>query len=306
MKITSGLFTLCVLEFALQMVCQRPPEVRSTAIDPGIDISTIPLGPSVTNQQDEPVLTVFAPQAGRSNGTAVIVAPGGAYRGLASNLEGRQVADWFAARGVTAFVLKYRLGEQNLYPIPLQDAQRAIRVVRASADTFGISPHRIGIIGFSAGGHLAAMAGTSFDTGHENASDPVERVSDRPDFLILGYPWLNAMSVEDRSHITYCSVLKAIPRDLCGEFEQKYTPVDHIGKDTPSTFIYMTSDDEAVPADWSVRFYLALRTAGVEAELHVFRHGAHGSGLGSGDPTLDSWPMLLEHWLRDQGYLSHN
>lgn len=161
-------------------------------LDQALGIVTLPLwdGPapgSSPENADTPTLTVFVPQPGRANGTAVIVAPGGAYLGLASNLEGRQVADWLASRGITAFVLKYRLGARNPYPIPLQDAQRAIRLVRSFEKRYDLAPNRVGMIGFSAGGHLAATAATLFDSGNAQSADPVERLSDRPDFLILSY-----------------------------------------------------------------------------------------------------------------------
>ncbi|MGC2402213.1 MAG: alpha/beta hydrolase [Acidobacteriaceae bacterium] len=279
------------------------------AIDPALDISTLPLWPAGaaetanTSPADLPTLTVFLPQEGRGTGSAVVVAPGGAYLGLASNLEGRQVADWFTARGVTAFVLKYRLGAHYPYPIPLQDAQRAVRLVRSMAATYGFSPDRIGFIGFSAGGHLAAAAGTLFDAGKPGASDAVERLSDRPDFLVLGYPWLNAMQPSGH-YISYCSVIKTIPPETCKEDEQKYTPSLHVTAQTPTTFIYSTTDDETVPISASVDFYRALMAAGVAAELHIFRHGEHGSGMGAGVAALDLWPVLLEQWLRDQGLLT--
>jgi acetyl esterase/lipase len=246
---------------------------------------------------------VFVPQKGKGTGSAVVVAPGGAYLGLASNLEGRQVADWFTSQGVTAFVLRYRLGAKYLYPIPLEDAQRAVRLVRSSAATYGFSPDRIGFVGFSAGGHLAATAGTLFDAGKPDASDPVERLSSRPDFLVLGYPWLNAMQPSGH-FITYCSLIKSIPPATCKLNEAQYTPSLHVTAQTPTTFIYSTSDDHTVPISASVDFYNALIAAGVPAEIHIFRHGGHGSGMGEGDAALDQWPGLLAQWMRDQGLLT--
>ena len=286
------------------------PASTIQSLDPGLGITTVSLwyavvpGAKGTDSADTPTLTVFLPHPGRGNGTAVVVAPGGAYVGLASNLEGRQVADWFTSRGVIAFVLKYRLGAKYPYPIPLQDAQRAIRLVRSYEKTFGISRNRIGIIGFSAGGHLAAMTGTLFDLGNPDASDPVERLSARPDFMVLGYPWLNAMQPNKQNMITYCSVLREIPAEQCKGNEEKYTPSLHVTPQTPPAFIFSTSDDRVVPVTASVEFYSALHAAGVSAELHIFRHGDHGSGLGTGDATLDLWPTLLESWLRDQGWLT--
>ena len=254
-------------------------------------------------EADIPTLTLFRPHARTGNGTAVIIAPGGAYLGLAANLEGRQVADWFTARGVTAFVLKYRLGKDYLYPTPLTDAQRAIRLVRSRAAEFGIAPDRVGMMGFSAGGHLTAAAGTVFDAGKADSPDPVDRASNRPDFLVLGYPWLNAMNkMGPGDVISYCSVLKIEP-ERCLPFEQ-YSPDRHVSALTPPTFIYHTTDDELVPVGGSVAFYTKLMTAGVPVEMHLFAKGRHGSGLGLGDPALDNWPMLLEAWMRARGLLT--
>lgn len=257
-------------------------------------------GATGTEPGDVPTLTLFQVHRGTGNGTAIVIAPGGAYRGLAANLEGRQVADWFTSRGVTAFVLRYRLGNKYLYPTPLEDARRAIRLVRARAAGFGIDPNRIGMMGFSAGGHLTAMAGTMPDTGKADAADPLDRVSSRPDFLVLGYPWLNAM-IKDQKALSYCGVLKIEPAQ-CASFEQ-YMPERLVTKDTPPVFIYNTTDDDLVPVDASVTFYRALNAAGVPVEMHIFGTGRHGSGLGLGDPALDAWPGLLEAWLRARGLL---
>jgi acetyl esterase/lipase len=299
---------LCLLGAVLASA-QTPGTQAEQAVDPELGISTLQLWPSGapevanTSPADLPTLTVFLPQKGKGTGSAVIVAPGGAYLRLASNLEGRQVADWLTARGVTAFVLKYRLGAKYLYPIPLQDAQRAIRLVRSSAAAYGFAPDRIGFMGFSAGGHLAGATGTFFDAGKADSSDPLERLSDRPDFLILGYPWLNAMQPSG-NYITYCSRITTVPPETCKLFEEKYTPSLHVTAQTPTTFIYSTTDDRTVPISASINFYNALLAAGVPVELHIFRHGEHGSGLGAGMAALDLWPVLLEQWMRDQGLLA--
>jgi len=296
------------LRFSLLLIfCAVAIPAATVPIDESYGISTIPLWASAQEggkNSETSTLTVFVPQPGHGVGTAVIIAPGGGYTHLATNLEGRQVADWFTSRGVTAFVLKYRLGAQNPYPAPLLDAQRAVRLVRSLAGTYKISPDRIGIMGFSAGGHLAAMEATSFDDGKADANDPVERLSSRPDFLVLGYPWLNAMEPNERGLITYCSVLHIESTSDCSNWEKKYSPALHVTARTPSTFIYHTTDDGLVPVQTSVQFYSALVAAGVPAEMHLFRHGAHGTGLGRGDAALDAWPVLLESWLRAQGWLT--
>jgi acetyl esterase/lipase len=273
-----------------------------------LGIATFPLwddnAPGALGRTDDdiPTVTIFRPHAGTGNGTAVIVAPGGAYLGLAGNLEGRQVADWFTSRGVTAFVLKYRLGKNYLYPIPLTDARRAIRLVRSRAKEFGVMPDRIGMIGFSAGGHLTAMASTMFDEGKQDSTDPVEKVSSRPDFQILGYPWANAMKRDEKGVVPYCFALR-VEAEKCKEFEM-YSPDLHVTARTPPAFIYHTTDDELVPVDASVTLYRSLQTAHVPVEMHIFATGKHGSGLGLGDAQLDLWPTLLEAWLRARGLLT--
>jgi acetyl esterase/lipase len=295
---------------ALSLITASRAAAGPEPVDPGYGLATIRLweggapGALGTADDDVPTLTVFPPQSGKGIGTGVVIAPGGGYLGLASNLEGRQVADWFAARGVTAFVLRYRLGARYLYPVPLQDAERAVRLARSLAGAYGLSPARIGMVGFSAGGHLAAMTGTVFDAGNPSAPDPVDRVSSRPDFLVLGYPWLEAMLPSKPTYIPRYQVLMKLPLERHEAFEKPYTPVFHVTAGTPPCFIFITSDDHTVQVQSSVAFYSALKEAGVPAEMHVFQHGSHGVGLGAGDPALDLWPLLLEQWLRGQGLLA--
>lgn len=253
---------------------------------------------------DVPTLTIFDPRNGRGNGSAVVVLPGGAYAGLAAIHEGREVADWFTERGFRAFVLQYRLSSQGyLLPIPLLDARRAVQLVRARARDYQIQPDRIVMIGFSAGGHLAALAATQPVTGDADAADPVERVSSRPDYLVLGYPWIGAIS-SDTSHLSYCKLFNVM--DRCEALRTAYSPDLFVTKSTPPTFWYHTADDQTVPVEQGLRFYEALIKAGVSAEGHIFAHGSHGSGLGRGDPALGEWPNLLENWLRAQGLFSTN
>lgn len=250
---------------------------------------------------DIPTLTIFDPQRGHANGSAVVVFPGGGYQGLAGNLEGRQVADWFTVRGFRAFVLSYRLSSNGyLLPVPLIDARRAIQTVRARARDYQIDPARIVVIGFSAGGHLAALAGTQFVPGKADAEDPIERVSSRPDYLVLGYPWIGAIS-SDTSHLSYCKLYNVM--DRCEALRTAYSPELFVTKETPPAFLFHTVNDETVPVEQGLRFFEALIKAGVPAEAHIFARGAHGSGLGRGDAALDQWPNLLEIWLRAQGLL---
>jgi acetyl esterase/lipase len=280
---------------------------------PGTDntflgIQTIRLWPGTAPEakgatcNDIPALTLMEPRQGSANGSAVIIFPGGAYQHLAGDLEGREVADWFTARGFRAFILSYRLPANGyLLPIPLLDARRAVQTVRARALDYHINPNRIVVIGFSAGGHLAALSGTQFVPGDPNSDDPIARASSRPDFLVLGYPWIGAVGA-DFSHLNYCKLFNLI--DQCEALTSKYSPDLFVTKDTPPTFIYHTFTDQTVPVEQALGFYDALVKAGVSSELHVFANGPHGTGLGKGDAALDQWPNLLENWLRAQGLLA--
>jgi acetyl esterase/lipase len=287
---------------------QKPPCAMAGDNNAYLGIQTIRLWPGDAPEakgkacEDVPTLTVFEPQKGHENGSAVVVVPGGAYLNLAANLEGRQIADWFTAHGFRAFVLSYRLSSNGyLLPIPLLDARRAVQTVRARAADYRINPNRIGIIGFSAGGHLAALSGTQFVPGKPEADDPIERVSSRPDFLVLGYPWIGAIS-SDTSHLSYCKLFNVM--DRCEALRIAYSPDLFVTKETPPTFWFHTATDGLVPVEQGLRFYEALLKAGVPAEAHIFSNGPHGFGLGKGDAALDQWPDLLEVWLRAQGLLT--
>ena len=248
---------------------------------------------------DIPTIAVYrTPQ--RANGTAVIIAPGGGYGGLASSYEGRQEAYWFNAMGVSAFVLKYRLGPRYHHPIELGDAQRAIRTVRARAREFGVAPDRIGIMGFSAGGHLASTAGTHFDEGNPNAQDPIDRVSSRPDFLILCYPVISFDPA-----ITHAgSVHNLLGDNPDPKLIENLSNELQVTAQTPPAFLFHTANDPTVPVENSIRFFQALRKAKVPAELHIFENGPHGVGMALTDQALSQWTPLLQNWLRTRGLLT--
>lgn len=251
-------------------------------------------------EADRPSLTVYLPAPERAVPTGVVVCPGGGYAKLALDHEGRQVAEWLNSLGVAAFVLKYRLGPRYRYPAPLDDAKRALRIVRTRAAEFRIAPDRIGIWGFSAGGHLASTLATHFDDGDPGAADPVERASCRPDFLILAYPVISFVSEY---------VHKGSLRNLLGEapdpaLVESLSNERQVTARTPPTFLFHTSEDKGVPAENSVLFYLALRKAGVPAELHIYERGRHGVGLAPDDAVLSSWPGRLADWLRVRGLLA--
>lgn len=298
---TRSIAALLTLAPLLCSVTVRTSSQTSALTD---EVVTIPLwesgAPGALGHEsaDQPTLTAY--RARTPVQTAVIVAPGGGYGNLAINHEGRQVANWFNALGVTAFVLKYRLGPRYHHPIELGDAQRAIRMVRSRATEFGVLPDRVGMIGFSAGGHLVSTAATHFDAGNPAAADVIERVSSRPDFLILGYPVISF-----KPEITH----KGSVRNLLGDnpeprFIEELSNELHVTAATPPTFIFHTNADKGVLAENSVRFYLALRAANVPAELHIFENGPHGVGLALGDPGLGEWPTLLANWLRGRGLLA--
>jgi acetyl esterase/lipase len=301
-----------ILAFVM-LACSTAPAQTSPCAIPGtnndfLGIQTIRLWPGDAPEakgktcDDIPTLTIMGPRQGAENGSAVIILPGGSYTRLASDLEGREVADWFTDRGFRAFILSYRLTSHGyVLPVPLLDARRAVQTVRARAADYHINPNRIVLIGFSAGGHLAALAGTQFVPGNPDADDPIARASSRPDYLVLGYPWIGAISL-DTSHLNYCKLYDLL--DRCEALRLAYSPDLFVTKDTPPTFLYHTFTDQTVPVEQGLRFYEALVKAGVPSEMHIFANGPHGTGLGKGDLALDQWPNLLETWLRVQGLIT--
>jgi acetyl esterase/lipase len=250
-----------------------------------------------TAEQDQPRLTIYLPKKPLTR-TGVVVCPGGAYAMLAMDHEGKQVAQWLNNLGVAAFVLQYRLGSRYHHPAQLLDAQRALRYVRSHASELHVAPDRIGIWGFSAGGHLASTAGTHFDGGDPKASDPVDQVSSRPDFMILTYPVIDPLG--PASIYSFKQLLGDNPDPKVVALlsnDQQVTP------QTPPTFLVHADDDDGVFPENSVNFYLALRKAHVPAELHIYQFGGHGFGLAPLDPVLSSWTARLADWLRGRSLL---
>jgi acetyl esterase/lipase len=249
---------------------------------------------------DRPVVTPFLPPAGRATGSAVVVFAGGGYLRISLDKEAAQAARWLTSNGVAAFVVRYRLGPRYHHPAMLQDALRAVRVVRAGAPVWGIDADRIGVLGFSAGGHMASMAGTRFDLGIPAGADPVDRVSSRPDFMMLVYPvitmergWSHSGS---RTRLLGAdSTDSALVRQLSSETQ--------VTRATPPTFLVAGSDDATVPVENSLRFYQALRSARVPVEMHLFEKGRHGFALALDDPALATWSTLAATWMRGHGWL---
>jgi len=246
---------------------------------------------------DKPSITVYLPDAKIATGAAVVVCPGGGYGFLASGHEGKEPAEFLTKLGVAAFVLQYRIAPRYHHPAPLQDAQRALRTVRSRAKEWNVDPKKIGIWGFSAGGHLASTAATHFDDGKADADDPVEKVSSRPDFAILCYP---VITFED----PYCH--KGSRENLIGKnpdpkLLESLCNEKQVTEKTPPTFLFHTNQDTGVPPENSILFYMALRKAKVPAELHIYEEGMHGVGLAPKDPVLSTWPDRLAAWLKVRG-----
>lgn len=231
-----------------------------------------------------PTITLFRPTKVKPNGCGVVICPGGGYSILAWDLEGTEVAKWLNSLGVTAVLLKYRVPRRDKdapHKAPLQDVQRAMRLVRQNAKSWDIDPKRLGVLGFSAGGHLTVMAGTHWDESTYPKVDSADDLSCRPDFLIPIYPaYLTDKS--DRS---------------------KLSPLVRVTKQTPPTFVAVAADDHTFATD-SALLFIALKKAGVKAELHVFTHGGHGYGLRPTKFPVTGWPKLCGGWLRMMGFLS--
>jgi len=234
-----------------------------------------------------PSITIYPPPKKKNNGGSMLICPGGGYWDLYWQLEGEEVAQWVNSLGMTGIILKYRVprqpDESPREPArrPLQDAQRAISLIRSRATEWGLDPHRIGMVGFSAGGHLAIATATRFDKRSYNPTDDVDKVSCRPDFAILAYP--GTLKDNDKNELA---------------------PGLSVPPGTPPVFLAHGGADIVSPPEHSVVMYLALRQAGIPAELHIYENGPHGVGLAPTDATLSSWPSRLEAWLRGRGLLN--
>ena len=279
------------------------PEGIPCANDLQIDIEDNPEIGTVLRKVHRPELSVFTAPADKSNGTAVIICPGGGYTILAWDWEGTKMAKWFNSLGVTAFVLKYRLPhwetEECRDQVALMDAQRAMRLVRKRAGEWKLKVNQIGIMGFSAGGHLAASLSTHFDEGDKQAANPVERVSCRPDFSILMYPVVTM----DTSFAHMGS-----RTNLIGKFPKKeratyYSNEAQVSEATPPAILIHANDDQGVVPENSIVYYLALRRHGVPAALHIYETGGHGFSFAEGKGSVEGWPRLCEEWMRDRNLL---
>lgn len=256
--------------------------------------------------EDKPSLFIYPAPAdsatgGPATGAAVLVCPGGGYAKLAIDHEGHDIARWYNRMGITAFVLKYRLGswEGNGYkhPIMLNDAKRAMRMIRHDAKKYNIDENKIGVMGFSAGGHLASTLGTHYDSGIPRANDPIDTTNSRPNFMVLIYPVIS-LSSKFTHRGSRQFLLGPNPDKALTELLSNEKQVDSM---TPPTFLVHSTDDKSVPPENSIYFYLALREHNVPAEMHIYDHGGHGYGMAPDDPMLHSWTDRCRDWLSRQG-----
>ena len=250
-------------------------------------------------EKDKPKITVWFPDADKSVGTAVVVCPGGGYGNLALEHEGKQIGEWFNSFGVTAAVLEYRhRGKGYGHPNPMLDVQRAIRTVRANAQAWKIDPAKIGVLGFSAGGHLASTATVHFEE-HKNPTDNIDKVSCRPDFSILCYPVI----LFDTAYTHRGSMNNLIGSDAPKELIEYYSTEKQVTDKTPPTFLFSTYEDTGVPPENCIEFYLALRKHKIPAELHIYQKGRHGLGLAKGTAGTETWSDLCRIWLQNNGFV---
>lgn len=254
-------------------------------------------GAKGTEDVDVPTLTLFPAPADKATGAAIIVFPGGGYQHLADH-EGKPVAQWLNSLGITSAVLKYRLGPKYHHPVEMEDAQRAIRMMRANASTWGVDAKRVGVLGFSAGGHLASTVATHFDDGDPNAADAIDKMGSRPDLAILIYP---VISMSD-PYVHAGSRTNLLGDHPDEKLEELLSNEKQVTAQTPPCFLVHTADDHTVPVENSLMFAMALAKNKVPFELHIFEHGNHGFGLGGSDPELSTWPAIAARWLERRGF----
>ncbi len=258
-------------------------------------------GANGTEAKDKPTLIIHLPAKDKATGCAIVVCPGGGYGGLAMDHEGKQIAAWLNGHGIAAFICDYRhRGKGYGHPAPLQDAQRAIRTVRARSKEFDVNPERIGILGFSAGGHLTSTALTHFDAGDSAAKDPVQQASCRPDFGVLCYPVI----AFEQPFTHRGSQKNLLGENADPELVKSLSNELQVTKETPPTFLWHTFEDTGVPPENSIVFYQAMLKNKVPGELHIFEKGRHGVGLGKGIPGTEQWSELCIAWIQGRGLLA--
>ncbi|MFN0121933.1 MAG: alpha/beta hydrolase [Blastocatellia bacterium] len=298
LSLTGGVLAQAPAPQPIRSYTGTPPEGPDRPAPMRLWLGDAPLAQG-TAPEDIPSISLYKPPADKATGAAIVVCPGGAYRGLADH-EGHAVGQWLNTLGITAAVLKYRLGPKYHHPVELGDAQRAIRTLRAKAGEWKLDPNRIGIMGFSAGGHLTSTAATHFDAGDPRAADPIDRVSSRPDLAIPCYAVISLLDPYAHKGSRENLLGKEPPADLVELLsnEKQVTP------QTPPIFLFHTADDAAVPVENSLMFAAACRKNKVPVELHVYESGRHGVGLAQDNPALKTWPDMLAAWLRGRKFVN--
>ncbi|MDA1249827.1 MAG: alpha/beta hydrolase [Planctomycetota bacterium] len=252
------------------------------------------------DESDQPAIRVYLPEKDIATGAGVVICPGGGYGILATDHEGHQVAKWLNRIGVAGFVLRYRHAPKYRHPVPMEDAQRAVRHVRANAEKYGVATNRVGILGFSAGGHLASTVATHFDKGNATAENAIDRQSCRPDFAVLCYPVINLAGEYGHTgsgrNLLGPNPDEKLLKSLCNETQ--------VTSETPPTFLFHTAEDGGVPVRNSIEFFLACQRHKVPSELHVYQDGPHGVGLSPADPAVFGWKDRLADWMRASGFLA--
>jgi len=251
-----------------------------------------------TETKDKPTLIIYLPE--KPSGVGIVICPGGGYGNLAMDHEGHQIGRWLNEHGIAGFICDYRhRGKGYGHPAPLQDAQRAIRTVRARAKEFGVEPNKIGILGFSAGGHLTSTALTHFDTGEAAADDSVMRASSRPDFGILCYPVI----AFDQPFTHRGSQRNLLGEGAAIDLVASLSNERRVTDQTPPCFLWHTFEDKGVPPENSIVFYHALVALKIPSELHIYEKGHHGLGLAKDTPGTSGWPDACLAWLKNRGIL---
>jgi acetyl esterase/lipase len=249
-----------------------------------------------------PDITVYLPSKGIATGQALVICPGGGYHILAYDWEGTDIAKWLNSIGIAAIVLKYRLpvSQSNIvsHKSPLLDAQRAVRLTRHHAEEWNIETNKIGVMGFSAGGHLASTLGTHYDSWGKSVNDSIEMISSRPDFMILIYPVITFL--ESYTHMGSRNALIGVNPDT--SLVIHYSNERHVNSNTPPTILVHASDDKAVPVENSLLFYKSLIDSGVSAEMHIYAKGGHGFALAIGKGYLATWVERCADWLQNLNY----
>ena len=303
------LLSLAIATTPCSFAADAPIDIQKVEIQvwggPAPDSAAVKDIPEISAEFISPKLTVFLPPEEKRNGSAVLIIPGGGYSGCAVGHEGFDIANWMTERGITGCVLQYRrpvfknkrIYEQNA---PGDDALRSMRIIRSNAGEWKLKADKIGVIGFSAGGHLAGTVGTHFDLGDQNASDAIAKISSRPDFMILIYPVIDMSDPNVMHKGSRDNLIGTTPDQKLADY---YSCQKNVSANTPPCFLLSTTDD-GVKCENSILMYEALKAKKIPCELHIFENGGHGYGMRPGKTVTKLWPSLLEAWLTSRGAIA--